>query len=204
MSDLEFSLYSNEEAGMTNRKSGNSHPKAARLVSVNSMPKNAVSQTAMNDHRLHLVMDKESYAKLQWLKASLEASSDSEVIRRALQAYEIFEPADADRRKGVPSNLSASPVNDSVEHLYIRISQRMKERLDTVREISGLSYGEQVRHALRILSQFARDRAEILKNVQDEDTHDIDSELSIQSQLCCELSKKYGGNGNYLRIMATC
>jgi len=189
---------------MTNSKSGNSHPKAARLVSVNSMPKNAVSQTTVSDYKLHLVMDKESYARLLWLKASLEASSDSEVIRRALQAYEIFEPADANHRKGVPSNPSVSLVNDSVEHLYIRISQRMKERLDTARETSGLSYGEQVRQALRILMQFTREREKVLRYVQDADNHDNDSEVYSQNQTCCELSKKYGGNGNYHRIIATC
>lgn len=157
---------------MKNSKSGSSHPKAARLVSVNNMPSYAAGQ-AVTEYKLHLVMDKESLVKLRCLKASLDASSDSEVIRRALYAYQLFEPHDvvsnAETRKGEKPTCAI----DDQEHLYIRISPRVKELLDTERETSGLSYGEQVRHALRVLTQIERERAKVLRSVKSDSPDDL-------------------------------
>lgn len=189
---------------MKNRKSENSRPKAARLVSVNSMPNSAVSQTTTSGYKLHLAMDKESYARLLWLKASLEASTESEVIRRALQAYEIFEPADAHQKGGEESNLATETSNDSIEHLYIRISQRIKERLDAERETSGLSYGEQVRHALRVLMQLTREREKVLRGVRSTDNNTDDSMIDLDNIHCCDQSGLYGGKVGIRRIMSLC
>jgi len=113
-------------------------------------------------------MDRETFARLGWLKAELEAATDAEVIRRALKAYELFEPADAeavDKRRG-PNSATAQLTGD-VEHLYIRIPARMKARLDAEHKASGRSYGEQVRQALRVLMQLARER-EALKELVSE------------------------------------
>jgi hypothetical protein len=127
-----------------------SQPVKSKCVGVS-----AESQSDKGEYKLHIVMDKESVMRLRGLKAQLEASTDAEVIRRALKAYEIFEPADEPADESVspnPENLAG----DNVEHLYIRIPNRMKSRLDTEYKASGHSYGEQVRQALRVLTQLCR------------------------------------------------
>jgi hypothetical protein len=136
-------------------------PGCVRLVTAQSggasgSAKCAESQQVSSEHKLHIVMDKESFMKLRWLKAQLEASTDAEVVRRALKAYEIFEPDD--ESKDGPSGPNAEPLaTASVEHLYIRIPQRMKDQLDLEQKASGSSYGQQVRQALRVLTQLVRD-----------------------------------------------
>jgi len=113
-------------------------------------------QRSGSEYKLHIVMDKESLAKLRWLKAQLEASTDADVIRRALRAYEIFEPEDESSDGPIGPNADILAAGN-VEHLYIRITQRMKDRLDLEQQASGLSYGQQVRQALRVLAQLTRD-----------------------------------------------
>jgi len=108
-------------------------------------------------------MDRESITKLRWLRAHLEASTDAEVIRRALKAYEIIEPADEDHEGPHLDDPRHHQIEGphlctagDVEHLYIRIPARMKARLDIEYGNSGRTYGEQVRQALRVLMQLAR------------------------------------------------
>ena len=140
-------------------------PSKPRLILANSSKATAKSTQASNEYKLHLVMDRDSYAKLGWLKASLEATTDGEVIRRALKAYEVLEPSDAigDVSKG--PNLGHFYPEKDVEHVYIRLPARMKERLDYERETFGRSYGEQVRQALRVLMQLAREREKMLDQI---------------------------------------
>jgi hypothetical protein len=146
----------------------------AEEVSISTMkqPPRLVAGTGVHDRRsgqsgdykLHIVMDRESIAKLRWLRANLEASTDAEVIRRALKAYEIIQPADEDHGSphlDGPRHLDQNEgpnlsMAGAVEHLYIRIPTRMKARLDIEYDKSGRTYGEQVRQALRVLMQLAR------------------------------------------------
>jgi hypothetical protein len=137
--------------------------KAPRLVSTNDGMLNAKGDQASSEYKLHLAMDSESFAKLRWLKAVLEASTDAEVVRRALKVYEIFAPADESGDRPGP-NLDDYQPNGVVEHLYIRIPARMKARLEAEHEKFGRSYGEQVRQALRVSMQLARER-EFLKGL---------------------------------------
>lgn len=112
-------------------------------------------ETENKNKKLHIVMDKGSFMKLQKLKSKLEASTESEVIRRALKAYELFEPDDDANDISLGPNLDNASGMD--EHLYIRIPSRMKKRLDDEYQTSGRSYGEQVRQALRVFTQLIRE-----------------------------------------------
>jgi len=110
-------------------------------------------------------MDKESFLRLRGLKAQLEASTEAEVVRRALKAYEIFEPSDdlSDHPVG-PSPDELATAN-KVEHLYVRIPQRTKDRLDFEQEVSGRTYSEQVRQALRVLTQLINEADALRKKL---------------------------------------
>ena len=121
----------------------------------------AASEKRSAEYRLHLVMDRESFMRLRRLKAQVEALSEAEVVRWALKAYEIFEPDDESTNDPVGPNPGTFHRGD-VEHLCIRIQHEMKARLDVEHEASGRSYSEQVRRALRVLSQLVR-KAEKLK-----------------------------------------
>lgn len=140
------------------------------------------------DYKLHIVMDRESIAKLRWLRAHLEASTDAEVIRRALKAYEIIEPADEDHesphlddpRHHQIEGPHLSTAGD-VEHLYIRIPTRMKARLDIEYDSSGRTYGEQMRQALRVLMQLARHVDAMKQRIREDDGDDGKSSLPLST-----------------------
>lgn len=140
------------------------------------------SNDSASGYKLHLAMDAASHARLMWLKANLEAATESEVIRRALKAYEIFEPAD-DRSNSCINQANADKSSSNkTQHLYIRISRRMKDALDIGREQSGLSYGDQVSQALCVLMQFARDKEAMMANLKSNGQSQLASCKSSQSE----------------------
>lgn len=115
-----------------------------------------------NGYKLHLALDQLSYARLVWLMGALQAASFVEVFRRALSAYEIFEPDDLPEESGNDSDLAMSCVkNTDLEHLYIVITGRMKEQLDSERSAFGRTYKETVRRALCVLMQLVREREKL-------------------------------------------
>jgi len=129
---------------------GGSHEKEEVVKSVKSQRERG------NEYKLHVVMDTESFNTLRRLKTQLEALSEAEVVRRALKAYELFAPDDESAmHSAVVSNdhQRNDLIGNNVEHLYVRIPHRMKERLDIEQKASGRNYGEQVRQALRVLTQ---------------------------------------------------
>ena len=199
-------------------KQSNSAMKSTpHIASTNNGQSHMMSNSNVSDYKLHLVMDKESFARLSWLKGAMEATTESEVIRRALKVYDLFEPNDlnkGDARKLCPDN------DRNVEHLYIRLPVRMKERLDAERNASGLSYGEQVRHALRVLTQLVRDRERLLSSIRTEgcdvnvapdcDVGPTDGPSNPTN--CDDKSRRPNTNGHvshkdeatYLRVLAIC
>jgi hypothetical protein len=129
---------------------------ASRSIGSEGVANGVESQRGVSEYKLHIMMDKESFMRLRWLKTQLEASTEAEVIRRALKAYELFAPDDETAGKCEGPN-SRDLAGGNAEHLYIRIPLRMKERLDIEHRTSGRSYGEQVRQALRVLTQLSRE-----------------------------------------------
>jgi len=108
-------------------------------------------------------MDPTSYAILSWLMGSLEAASFGEVIRRALQAYEFFEPEDLAESSRVATGESSEPSTAGLRHVHARIPMRTKERLDREKAVSGGTYSDVVCQSLRVLAQLVRDREVMLK-----------------------------------------
>ena len=124
---------------------------------------------------IHLSMGDAAYDMLLWVKETSEAKTFGEVIRRAMQALELFEPTDI--QSGVPTKpvtvmtdatTSASNPEElsSGEHgchsVSVRVSSKTKARIDTQKARLNTTYSEVVRHALRVLAQLLRNRARYL------------------------------------------
>jgi len=149
------------------------HPRFEKIEGGKS--KGRSSRNGDEGHKLHLVFDRESYAKLVAIKGRLRAASFNEVIRRALDAYDIFDPHDATNPQanepvgdvtetvlnGVPS---ADP--SSVEHVYFQAPAWMIEYLNHEKKERGQTYAETVRQALRVLNQLVREREKLLDTVK--------------------------------------
>ncbi|WP_166418973.1 hypothetical protein [Cochlodiniinecator piscidefendens] len=118
-------------------------------------------------YKLHLAMDKASYTQLVWLKGALQAASFGEVLRRALNAYEIFDPDDLSEESGISSDRAKSPVPAAdIKHLYIVIPHGMKEQLDDEKTVEGRAYADTIRRALCVLTQLVRERAKLVAKVE--------------------------------------
>ncbi|HZE52266.1 MAG TPA: hypothetical protein VE111_03195 [Bradyrhizobium sp.] len=150
----------------------------SRHVGSKGTVRNVEGQSSGSEHKLHIVMDKESLMRLRGLKGKLEASTESEVIRRALKAYEIFEPDGEVNDSPVGPNPDS--ISDMGEHLYVRIPNRMKERLDDEHQTSGRSYGEQVRQALRVLTQLTREMESCIEDLAIQPTSKMKGEVDAR------------------------
>lgn len=115
-------------------------------------------------YKLHLAMDKQSYGRLVWLQGALRATSFGEVLRRALDAYKVFDPEFVDKKEnGVISDSATSMKSKAgIEHLYVIISLEMKEQLDEDKSAHNWSYKETVSRALCVLMQLVREREKLL------------------------------------------
>jgi hypothetical protein len=110
------------------------------------------------DIQLHLVMDEKSYGLLCWLVDALEAASFGEVIRRALQAYEVFEPAEFAERAPLTNDELSALSSDDLRLVHARIHPRTKERLDRHKAETRATYADVVSQSLRVLAQLVRNR----------------------------------------------
>ncbi|NBB81696.1 MAG: hypothetical protein GVY36_20025 [Verrucomicrobia bacterium] len=116
---------------------------------------------------LHLVLDKPSYARLVWLQGALRAASFVEVLRRALDAYEIFDPEGLAMEDGVDTDRAKSPATKAdVKHLYIDISPEMKKQLDDEKSAHGRAYKVTINRALCVLTQLVRNRTKLVEAVK--------------------------------------
>lgn len=121
-------------------------------------------------YKLHLALDKSSYARLVWLQGALRAASFGEILRRALDAYEVFDPenlADIDDTKS--DRVIHSRNEEPVEHLYVVISNEMKSKLDEEKSSFGRTYKETIRRALCVLMQLVRERKKIINTIKNGD-----------------------------------
>ena len=117
-------------------------------------------------YKLHLVLDKKSYARMVWLQGALRAASFGEVLRRALDAYEVFDPEGlADSNDTKSDRIITSTQSADVEHLYIVISHEMKEQLDKEKSAFKRTYKETIRRSLCVLMQLVRERAKLVANL---------------------------------------
>lgn len=155
----------------TNIQGGNremvAQTKGISPILVKEGKRSSEKSTDANEHKLHLVMDKTSYARLVWLMGALQAVSFGEVLRRALNAYDIFDPDDLPEENGINSDRAKSPMSSvDVKHLYIIIPDGIKEQLDNEKSSYGRAYTETVRRALCVLTQLVRERAKLVENIK--------------------------------------
>jgi len=126
---------------------------------------------------IHLSMDERAHSLLLWLKDTLEATSIGEVIRRAVQALELFEPEDLRRSSRSKHELHGSKAAErsasktespahrvgSLRSISVRISAPTKARIDQQKVILQATYSDVVGAALRVLAQSARNRENMLQ-----------------------------------------
>ena len=128
------------------------------------------AREASSGYKLHLVFDRDSYARLLDLKDALRAASTGELIRRALQAYEVFEPENEGTESQNPAPLSKGETD--VEHVYIQVPAWVKVYLDKEKSVSGKTYADTVRQSLRVLAQLVKAREKLLTKVSEGESKD--------------------------------
>ncbi|MGH1406664.1 MAG: hypothetical protein ACRBBJ_08930 [Rhodomicrobiaceae bacterium] len=118
--------------------------------------------------KLHLEMDLDSYTRLVHLKGALQADSLGEVVRRALQIYEIIKPDDEKNNVNSSGLNAATPQTQSakLKSVYIPMNSWMKEQLDREKLASKKPYREIIRQALRVLMQVLREREKLVSCVK--------------------------------------
>lgn len=119
--------------------------------------------------KLHLVLDQRSHARLVSLQGALRAASVAEVLRRALDAYELFDPEDlAPAEEGVDDDRAAAAAMSTVEvkHLYVDISKEMKKQLNDEKAAHGRTQRETISRALAVLMQLVRNRAKLVADMK--------------------------------------
>jgi hypothetical protein len=97
--------------------------------------------------QLFVSADPATFALLDDLKASLEASSYGEVIRRALRAYRYFDPVIDPT--GSPDTVSPA---SKARPLHVRIGKGTKDRLLAIAEEENRSLSDVVGRALSVFA----------------------------------------------------
>lgn len=122
-------------------------------------------------YKLHLAIDELSHAKLVELQKSLRAASPGEVIRRSLDAYEIFEPEGLlEKSDEHPMSIAESVMNVDVHHLYLAIPSEMKKQLDDEKASFNRTYKETIRRSLCVLSQLVKERGKLVSDLEKGET----------------------------------
>lgn len=135
-------------------------------------------------YKLHIAMDKKSYAQLVWLKGALQAASIGEVLRRALNAYEIFDPIGLTDGIGDSSDrASSSETKNETKHLYIVISNAMKDHLDNDKIEEGRAYTDTISRALCVLTQLVRERSKLIAKLEAGDVKNDHKDHRGKSQI---------------------
>ena len=120
--------------------------------------------------KLHIVMDPASFARFTRLKGMMEAASDAEVIRRSLRMYELCTPDDIDTVDDDvlavgPSHPNPLDTRDIWVHLPASIFDVLRKEKE-----NGMSYSDTVRHALRVATQLARVRDNLVSQIRTGDS----------------------------------
>lgn len=113
-------------------------------------------------YKLRSKLDIDSVKRLYALKEHLEATSDIEVVRRALRAYDVFD---------VDPALDATPLRDYKNslcpiELTLRLPESIRERMEARKAQTGESYADQLRKGLTVLTQLTRDLDSRLEKIR--------------------------------------
>ena len=141
---------------MINCINSSSAPTASKSQILEDQPLNGErvtdkDETTTGDCQIQLSMDVKTYALLVWLKGALEAASMSEVVRRAIQAYELFEPVETDGDDNVSDNYL--PPSTKRRQLHVRIPIKTMERMEREKHrAEDLTYSDVVARSLMVLA----------------------------------------------------
>jgi Arc/MetJ-type ribon-helix-helix transcriptional regulator len=132
----------------------------ARVLVGDDMRKDLI----VKELQFQLEMDDASYALLKSLQTYWEATSASEVVRRAIHAYEIIEPVEnlSAFNSMVPPRLDESRIKYT-KRVHVRLPLRTKELLEKAKIEEGSTYSEIVRKALLVILQLVRDHEASVK-----------------------------------------
>jgi hypothetical protein len=122
--------------------------------------------SSSQDFQLQISMDTKSYALLVWLKGALEATSLGEVIRRALQVYQLIAPADEEPESDALGDFDAfsGALEPPLRSVHVRLPPRTMDRLERERSTGDHTYAHVVQQALRVLAQLVRERDALVAN----------------------------------------
>ena len=113
------------------------------------------------DAQLHLELSLQSYLLLNAVMTSLEASSYSEVIRRALQLGERYWTEDI---ISSGNEIGSKNAHAATKRLHVRIPHKTKERLDRLKEARGGTYSDVLTKSVLVLAQLIRNTDRAVNN----------------------------------------
>lgn len=109
-------------------------------------------------YRLFLVVDLATFAMIEWLRESLEAHSYGDVVRQAVRAFAIRFVNDGTAAASDCVRSDDSPAGDQkLKRLNIRVPGQTKERLDLLKDRTGMSYTDIIVCGLQLLAARAKD-----------------------------------------------
>lgn len=109
-------------------------------------------------HRLHTLLRESAFERLVRLQSALEVASETEVIRRALIAY--------DELKTIPDSPELTLVDGSepvVRESYIRLPVHIYRTMCERKKDTGLAFDDQIHQALILFENATRERDDLAK-----------------------------------------
>ena len=136
-------------------------------------------------YRLFLIVDIATFMMIEWLRKSLEAPSYGDVVRQAVRAFAIrFVENEMDARSWCDASDDDPDSDQKLKRMNIRIPIRTKERLDLLKEHSGMSYTDIIVCGLGLLLSRAKEEEALLRSLEKGGEHDgHDPELDAQKRL---------------------
>ena len=113
---------------------------------------------------VQLFMDQDTYDNIEALVEEIDAASVAELIRRALQAREIFYPAEdaAAAKVTVLEQDGIEDTFDRVRRLNVPVTSKTRGRLERLKQATGKSYVTLVREAVIVFAQLVENQKEYL------------------------------------------
>ena len=119
-------------------------------------------------YRLFIIVDNPTFTMIEWLRESLEAPSYGDIVRQAVRALSIYLIENEGKSMPDCDQESKDPSGDEgLKRLNIRIPIQTKERLDILKERSGLTYTDIIIQGLRLLCARAKHEELLLESLDD-------------------------------------
>ena len=118
-------------------------------------------------YRLFLIVDLATFAMIGWLRESLEAHSYGDVVRQAVRAFALRFVENKSEAISECAQADGSPNSDEkLKRLNIRVPTQTKERLDVLKERSGMTYTDIIVCGLKLLAERAKNEEALLSTLE--------------------------------------